>query len=132
MRRMFDVATVMTIMLLGTFVVAHATAMPMSILVTKIDPTSGPAMLDGVLDATLAPGAHAAPEVFGLDRIEIGGVMHPLAPSSLVSVPPASISDDEALPARLTVAAEPSTLLLVGTGVAGLAGMVRRRLARRR
>ena len=118
MRRMFVLASVMTSVLLGTMSPAHATVMPMSILVTKIDPTSEPAMLDGILDATIAARAHTTQVA--------------LAPSSLAARPSASGPDDEAFPALLTVAAEPSTLLLVGTGVAGLAGMVRRRLARRR
>jgi hypothetical protein len=88
----------------------------MSILITANDPTSEPTMRDGILDATLAVRA---------DTIEV-------ASGTLAAVPSASSTDDDAFPALLTVAAEPSTLLLVGTGVAGLAGMVRRRLIRRR
>jgi len=132
MRRMLEAATVMTMMLVGTIVPVGATVMPMSILVTKTDPTSEPETLAGILDGTIAAGAHATTMALGVDRLEIGGVTSVLAPSSLASVPLASDRDDEAFPAFLTVAAEPSTLLLVGTGVAGLAGMVRRRLARRR
>ena len=73
----------------------------------------------------------------GSDHVTLGTAPGPsssdmeLESLALDLVPPTSNHDSSRQPSITTATPPPSMLLLVGAGLTGLAGMVRRRLARR-
>ncbi len=123
MRRLLVVAGAMAVMLTGARALAHATKVTYSttssldverddVVITQTDPSSS-----GEVKFRL---------------VEIGGVIDELTSVPLDLALPSPNHDDASPQASITAATPPpSMLLLVGTGLTGLAGMVRRRLTRR-
>jgi hypothetical protein len=124
MRRVRVVTSALAVMLLGVVLPAHAT--------TVTNSTSG--SLDVEPDHVIDTSGDRRPDdvEYRVVRLEIGGAMFELEGVSLGPGQPSSPKDELAPPASITAATPPpSMLLLVGTGLAGLAGLVRRRLVRR-
>ena len=107
--RWLVVAGVVAVTLTGAMTPAHATTMTSS-TTTSLDVESDPVTL---MARTAPPSSD----------VELKSVAQDLAPAS---------NHEASRQSSMTTATPPpSMLLLVGTGLTGLAGMVRRRLARR-
>jgi len=106
-------------------------AIPVSILITQTVPSAGSGSVSGTMDGTISANSSTGQVDFSVTHVDIGLVSYDVRSNPLDLVPPSTNNGDATVQARVTVTPEPSTLVLVGSGITGLAGMVRRRLARR-
>ena len=144
MRRSLVVAGALAVMLMGAVVPAQATTVTdaaMSsfdvendsvLLIAQTDPSSGTENTADILDGTISEDSNQSEVDYRLAHVGIGGAVYEIESVSPDLIPSSSNHDEAPRPAGITAATPPpSMLLLVGTGLTGLAGMLRRRLARR-
>src|SRR5262249_38606396 len=106
-------------------------ATPVSILITQTVPSAGSGSVSGTMEGTITATSSNGLVTFDVTHVDIGLVSYDVRSNPLDLVPPSTNNGNATVQARVTVTPEPSTLVLVGSGITGLAGMVRRRLARR-